>query len=144
MPVPPPQKRPTNHSFAKISALAHNSERATTLVNGCDLTRRTSAQTTKIRQPQQPSSWVVFTAKERVLAPRLSHTRDPCPPGSRARPRPSSRTSADSPEKAPLLRKSVLSFETAMVSLKSRSSLVSGKSAEGKKNNKGQSWENFA
>lgn len=111
----------------RFLVLAHNSESAT--LTSTDLRLQVEHSHPHLvdkvsDKRQQPSSWVVFTAKERVSVPRPSHTRDPCPPGSRAPPSPSSRTSADSPEKVPPLRKSVLSSETAMVSLKSRSSLV--------------------
>jgi hypothetical protein len=115
-------KLSTNQLSAKISVLAHNSESAT--FADVQPHHKNLSSTTKFRQLQQPQSWVVFTAKERVSVLRPSHTRDQCPPGSRAPQRQLSRTSADSPGKVLLLRKSVLSSETAMVSLKSRSSLV--------------------
>merc|ERR1712230_341344 len=71
-----------------------------------------------------PQPWAVFTAKERASAPRPSHTRDLCLPGSRAHQRPWLRTSANSPERVRLLLKLVSFSETAMALPKSKSLLV--------------------
>lgn len=100
-------------------ALGTNLEAALFLAE--NQTRTPDFSTTDHRLPQP---WAVFTAKERASAPRPSHTRDLCLPGSRAHQRPSSRTSANSPERVRLLLKLVSSSETAMALPKSKSLLV--------------------
>jgi len=72
----------------------------------------------------QSQPWVVFTAKERVSAPQPSHTPDKCQHGSSQPQTPSLTTSANSPEKVQLHLRLVLSYETATVSPRSRSSLA--------------------
>lgn len=68
--------------------------------------------------------WVVFTARERVSAPQLSHTAAPYQHGSNQLPKPSSITFASWPRKAQLHLRSV-SFSVTVTALpRSRSLLV--------------------
>ena len=73
---------------------------------------------------QQLQPWVAFTAREKVLAPRPSHSRDPYLPGSRAAPTTLSNKSASSQERVPRRLKLALFSEIAMELPKSKSSLV--------------------
>lgn len=90
------------------------------------------------KNPKNPK-WVVFTARERALRPRLSPTLVPPRRGSRPPPTRSLTRSASSPKRVLLPLRSVLFCGTATVLLRSSLSLVcfamreEGKRKSGKK-----------